>query len=69
LKSNRANAARSSGGKLDDPAGLASYTPADHAVWETLFERQVRMPPGRMVPEDRVYTRGTQAYACARSVA
>ena len=27
--------------------GWASYTPAEHAVWTTLFERQTRLLPGR----------------------
>ena len=27
--------------------GWAHYTPAEHAVWKTLFERQTRLLPGR----------------------
>ena len=27
--------------------GWASYTPAEHAVWKTLFERQTKLLPGR----------------------
>ncbi|GBU15027.1 phenylalanine-4-hydroxylase [Polaromonas sp.] len=29
----------------------ASYTPADHAVWKTLFERQTKLLPGRACDE------------------
>lgn len=31
--------------------GWASYTPAEHAVWTTLFERQTRLLPGRACDE------------------
>jgi phenylalanine-4-hydroxylase len=31
--------------------GWASYTPQDHAVWKTLFERQSRLLPGRACDE------------------
>ncbi|MFQ3596220.1 MAG: phenylalanine 4-monooxygenase [Sphingomonadaceae bacterium] len=27
------------------------YTPAEHALWRTLYERQMRLLPGRAVPE------------------
>jgi phenylalanine-4-hydroxylase len=30
------------------PQDWASYTPAEHALWDTLFERQARMLPGRV---------------------
>ena len=29
------------------PQNWAAYTPAEHAVWDTLFARQVKMLPGR----------------------
>ncbi len=32
------------------PQDWADYTPADHALWNRLFERQSRMLPGRAVP-------------------
>ena len=32
------------------PQGWDSYTPEDHATWDTLFERQARMLPGRVTP-------------------
>jgi len=32
------------------PQAWASYTPAEHAMWDTLFERQARMLPGRAAP-------------------
>jgi len=31
--------------------GWASYTPAEHAVWKTLFERQSKLLPGRACDE------------------
>ncbi|RZI78146.1 MAG: phenylalanine 4-monooxygenase [Variovorax sp.] len=31
--------------------GWADYTPAEHAVWKTLFERQSRLLPGRACDE------------------
>ena len=31
--------------------GWAAYTPAEHAVWKTLFERQSRLLPGRACDE------------------
>ena len=31
--------------------GWDSYTPAEHAVWRTLFERQAKLLPGRACPE------------------
>lgn len=31
--------------------GWARYTPAEHAVWKTLFERQTRLLPGRACDE------------------
>lgn len=33
------------------PQDWASYTPAEHAMWDRLFERQARMLPDRVVPE------------------
>lgn len=33
------------------PQDWASYTAEEHATWNTLFERQVRMLPGRVAPD------------------
>ena len=33
------------------PQGWDRYTPEEHATWDTLFERQARMLPGRVTPE------------------
>ena len=33
------------------PLGWDRYTPEEHATWDTLFERQARMLPGRVTPE------------------
>ena len=33
------------------PQGWDRYTPEDHATWDTLFERQARLLPGRVTPE------------------
>ena len=33
------------------PQDWDSYTPADHAMWDRLFERQAKLLPGRAVPE------------------
>ncbi|MDP2004754.1 MAG: phenylalanine 4-monooxygenase [Rubrivivax sp.] len=33
------------------PQGWAQYTPAEHATWRTLFERQTRLLPGRACDE------------------
>lgn len=33
------------------PQDWASYTVEEHATWDTLFARQVRMLPGRVAPE------------------
>ena len=33
------------------PQGWDSYTPEEHATWDTLFDRQVTMLPGRVTPE------------------
>ena len=38
--------------------GWADYTPEEHAVWKTLFERQTRLLPGRACDE---FVRGMQA--------
>ena len=32
------------------PQDWARYTPAEHAMWDTLFERQAKMLPGRVSP-------------------
>lgn len=32
------------------PQGWDSYTPEEHATWDTLFDRQSRMLPGRVTP-------------------
>jgi phenylalanine-4-hydroxylase len=32
------------------PQRWDSYTPEDHATWDTLFERQARLLPGRVTP-------------------
>src|SRR5580704_16693792 len=32
------------------PQGWADYTPAEHAMWDTLFARQASMLEGRVVP-------------------
>ncbi|KRB85513.1 phenylalanine-4-hydroxylase [Sphingomonas sp. Root710] len=47
--------------KLDRPAGAAEdwtipqgwedYSPAEHAMWDRLFDRQARLLPGRVAPE------------------
>jgi phenylalanine-4-hydroxylase len=29
------------------PQGWENYTPAEHGVWKTLFERQTRLLPAR----------------------
>jgi phenylalanine-4-hydroxylase len=33
------------------PQNWSAYTPQDHATWDTLFDRQARMLPGRVAPE------------------
>ncbi|WP_076070570.1 phenylalanine 4-monooxygenase [Sphingomonas montana] len=33
------------------PQGWADYTAQDHATWDSLFERQVRLLPDRVAPE------------------
>ncbi|OYU15135.1 MAG: phenylalanine 4-monooxygenase [Alphaproteobacteria bacterium PA4] len=33
------------------PQDWGRYTPAEHAVWDTLFARQARLLPGRAAPE------------------
>ncbi|RVT93600.1 phenylalanine 4-monooxygenase [Sphingomonas crocodyli] len=33
------------------PQDWAAYTPAEHATWDRLFERQAKMLPDRVVPE------------------
>jgi len=33
------------------PQGWERYTPAEHAMWDHLFERQAKMLPGRVVSE------------------
>jgi phenylalanine-4-hydroxylase len=33
------------------PQNWAGYTPEQHATWDTLFARQVRLLPGRVAPE------------------
>ncbi|MEZ5656574.1 MAG: phenylalanine 4-monooxygenase [Sphingobium sp.] len=33
------------------PQGWDSYTAADHAMWDRLFDRQAKLLPGRAVPE------------------
>jgi phenylalanine-4-hydroxylase len=33
------------------PQAWASYTPEEHAMWDTLFDRQAKMLPGRVTPE------------------
>ncbi|MEH3046346.1 phenylalanine 4-monooxygenase [Sphingomonas adhaesiva] len=33
------------------PQGWDRYTPEEHATWDTLFERQARLLPGRVTPE------------------
>lgn len=40
------------------PQAWADYTTADHAVWKTLFERQMRLLPGRAC---RAFVEGMQA--------
>ncbi len=42
--------------------GWADYTPAEHAVWRTLFERQTRLLPGRACDE---FVAGMQALPIA----
>jgi phenylalanine-4-hydroxylase len=40
-------------GAADDwtiPQDWDAYTPAEHAMWDTLFERQAKMLPGRVAP-------------------
>src|SRR5687767_12496755 len=32
------------------PQAWSDYTPAEHAMWDRLFERQSAMLPGRVVP-------------------
>src|SRR3546814_964601 len=33
------------------PQGWERYTEAEHAMWDTLFDRQAKMLPGRVAPE------------------
>ncbi|MEG3176675.1 phenylalanine 4-monooxygenase [Sphingomonas sp. RB3P16] len=33
------------------PQNWSAYTETEHAVWDTLFERQARMLPGRVAPQ------------------
>ena len=33
------------------PQAWESYTPEEHAVWDTLYARQVKLLPGRVAPE------------------
>ena len=33
------------------PQDWERYTPAEHAMWDQLFERQAKMLPERVVPE------------------
>jgi len=33
------------------PQDWEAYTPAQHAMWDALFDRQAKMLPGRVVPE------------------
>ncbi|HJS12943.1 phenylalanine 4-monooxygenase [Sphingopyxis sp.] len=33
------------------PQEWGAYTPAEHAMWDDLFERQAKMLPGRVAPE------------------
>ncbi|WP_126173578.1 phenylalanine 4-monooxygenase [Altericroceibacterium xinjiangense] len=33
------------------PQNWNAYTPEEHAVWDTLFERQAKLLPGRVAPE------------------
>ncbi|NIJ39508.1 phenylalanine-4-hydroxylase [Sphingopyxis panaciterrae] len=33
------------------PQGWDRYSPAEHAMWDRLFDRQARMLPGRVAPE------------------
>ena len=33
------------------PQAWSRYTPAEHAMWDRLFDRQARLLPGRVVPE------------------
>ena len=33
------------------PQAWDRYTPAEHAMWDRLFERQARLLPGRVVPQ------------------
>jgi phenylalanine-4-hydroxylase len=40
------------------PQGWSDYTPAEHAVWRTLFERQMRLLPGRAC---RAFIEGMQS--------
>ena len=42
--------------------GWEKYTPAEHAVWRTLFERQVKLLPGRACEE---YLRGLDGLSVA----
>jgi len=44
--------------RLDDRPGWDRYSPEEHAVWKTLFERQTRLLPGRACDE---FVRGMQA--------
>lgn len=45
VKQGEAGAVRKSDWTI--PQGWEAYTPAEHAVWKTLFERQSRLLPGR----------------------
>ena len=46
------------------PQDWSAYTPAEHAVWDTLFERQSRMLPGRA---SRTYLDGLDVLRLSRS--
>ncbi|WP_374570790.1 phenylalanine 4-monooxygenase [Phenylobacterium sp.] len=45
------------------PQAWESYTPAEHAMWDRLFERQSRLLPGRAAPE---FLRGIEVLRMSR---
>lgn len=45
------------------PQDWARYTPAEHAMWDRLFERQARLLPGRAAPE---YLEGLEVLRMSR---
>src|SRR5438128_670974 len=43
--------AENAGGDFTIPQNWGHYTPEEHATWDTLYARQTKLLPGRVVPE------------------